>query len=212
MARTRNYAFPPSFPFPRLKAPLEALVALGDMNQEARLVRDLDLALRKKSRKEARGKWKKAMVGKDDGKHEKGCIADAEERCCAVAVGKCDVWPGACRVCRNTMPVTSTTTCDACQHRLFPKHMLVLKPVSDKVKVCLEQRIKDMSETIEALKESSRTAHEKAHKDTQGVHLRHEKAHKEIVLKMDAIMKRLDEKSGGEQSQGSTAPHKGEPD
>ena len=184
------------------------------MNQEARLVRDLDLALRKKSRKEAREKWTKAMQKINTGNTETfGCMGEAEERCCANAVGKCDVWPGACRVCRNNMPATGATTCDACQHKLFPEHMLVLKPVSDKVKVSLQQqRIEDMSETIETLKESSRTAQKEAKQYTEKVMLKidskvdkvqkdAEQHTKDILLKMDAIMKRLDEQFGGGQAQ-----------
>ena len=199
------------------------------MNQEARLVRDLDLALRKKSRKEAREKWKKAVglddetedrtkraVGLDDGTEDRtqSCMGEADERCCAVAAGKCNVWPGACRVCRNTTPSDGATTCDACQRMLFPEHMLLLKPVSyedvsletlqesnRKLGERMDQHtrdVSDMSETIEALKESSRTAHEKAQK--------------EVMLKMDAIMKRLDEQSDGGRSQGAMTPHKGESD
>ena len=133
---------------------MEALLALGDINQEARLVRDLDLALRKKSRKEARDKWKKAMDVNDES-------TAATKHGCALSANKCDVWPGACRVCRSIVPSNDATTCDACQHQLFPEHMLLLKPVSDDVEVSLEtlqESNRKMSETIEALKESSRKA------------------------------------------------------
>ena len=151
-------------------------------------------------------------VGLADGTEDRtqSCMGEADERCCTVAAGKCNVWPGACRVCRNTTPSDGATTCDACQHMLFPEHMLLLKPVSDE-DVSLEtlqesnrklgerihqhtRDVSDMSETIEALKESSRTAHEK------------------VMLKMDAIMERLDEQSHGGRSQGAMTPHKGESD
>ena len=119
-------------------------------------MRDLDLALRKKSRKEARDKWKKVN----------GESTAATKHGCALSANNCDVWSGACRVCRSIVPSNGATTCDACQHQLFPEHMLLLKPISDDVEVSLEtlqESIRKMSETIEALKDSSTKAEQLMH-------------------------------------------------